>query len=260
MMLRDRMVYGGIRTSKKVGALSWFERDLFSGLIHVADDFGRFEADADMLRAVLYAPCLSKVSGRDVGKALVRLHQAGLVKLYTHEARGYGKVINFRQTLQKRRALYPDEDGPPAEPELFADAPDVSEKKERKKEGGKAPEAPAPLAPDLLSQEEWLAKLRHQWPGLDVEQQLSLAYLNRKKAGRDLERTWFEEHWLPKCSVTVDVVVAKGAKAMRDDIEPEGWRNAIANTNYGFGQIFEVKTWAELPADVKRQVRKGLVP
>lgn len=147
MKLCDRMVYAGIVNSRRVAALSWFHRDVFRNLLHVADGYGRFEADAGMLRAVLYAPMLSKVSDRDVQGALVACHQAGLVKLYTVEDRGYGKVLNFRQSLSKRVALYPPEPGE-QEPELFGGigsgepsaAPGTSE---RKKEGN-SPHNPPP--------------------------------------------------------------------------------------------------------------------
>lgn len=144
MTLRDRMVYAGLRTSRRFARLSWIQRDFFQGLLHVADDLGRFEADAGMLRTVLYGPLLAKVSERDVAQMLVQLHHVELVKLYTVQGRGYGKVINFRQTgLKTRRALYPDEDGPPDAPELFTPpaALTVSAPSERKKE---APHSPPP--------------------------------------------------------------------------------------------------------------------
>lgn len=137
MRLRDRMLYAGIRTSSKVARLGWLRRDFFIGLILVADDFGRFEADAEELRMVLYVRELAKVSERDVQGMLVELHQAGLIKLYQREGKGYGKVINFRQKLTTRRAEYPDEEGPPPEPELFGGPPTVAPPslKEGRKEG-----------------------------------------------------------------------------------------------------------------------------
>lgn len=152
MMLRDRMVYGGIQTSRRMARLTWMQRDFFRGLLHVADDYGRFEADAEMLRAVLYGPMLSKVSVRDVQEALMRCaaSEIGLVKLYTVEGRGYGKVYNFRQTLMKRRALYPDEDGAAQEPELFPAGAPEPPPPERKKEG-KSPQPPAAAGGSITS-------------------------------------------------------------------------------------------------------------
>jgi hypothetical protein len=136
MILRDRMVYGGIQNSRRMAKLSWFQREFFRGLLHAADDYGRFEADAELLRSVLFALDLSKVSKRDVQEALLRCAapEVGLVKLYTVKGQGYGKVINFRQTLKKRRGLYPDEEGDTPEPELFAEPATAAPVKERKKE------------------------------------------------------------------------------------------------------------------------------
>jgi hypothetical protein len=136
MTLSDRMVYAGIVNSRRMAQLSWFQRDFFRNLIHAADGHGRFEADAVMLRAVLYGLLSHKVTVRDVQEAMTRCHAIGLVKLYTVDGRGYGKVINYRQTLAKRRALYPDEDGAPPDPDLFS-APT-----EGKKEGND-PQPPA---------------------------------------------------------------------------------------------------------------------
>jgi uncharacterized protein YdaU (DUF1376 family) len=39
----------------------------------------------------------------------------------------------------------------------------------------------------------------------------------------------------------------------------EGWRAALADTQYGPGGVFEAKSWAELSGDVKAWVRAGLV-
>jgi hypothetical protein len=119
MKLHDRIIYGELRNDRRFARLSWVERDFFQGLWCVADDFGRFEADAEWLRTVLYAPIQAKVSERDCGKMLVRVHEVGLVKLYTVHGRGYGKVLDFRQDgLRARRALYPEEEVP-KQGELF---------------------------------------------------------------------------------------------------------------------------------------------
>jgi hypothetical protein len=153
MTLRDRMVYAGIQTSRRMARLSWFERDVFRSLIHVADDYGRFEADPELLRSVLYGPCLAKVSVRDVQGALMRLAQTdiGLVKLYTVRGRGYGKVNNFRQTLQKRRALYPQDEDDPPPADLFTEVASSFFSAEGKKEEKSPQSPPAGGLPSNLS-------------------------------------------------------------------------------------------------------------
>lgn len=141
MTLRDFMLYAGIRTSRRFCRLSWFQRDLFVGILHACDDYGRFEADAEKLWSVLYALDRARVAKRDVQDGLRRFAAAevGLVKYYTVRGVGYGKVHNYRQHgLKKRRALYPDEAGD--EPELFDEPP---ARHEGKKEGN-SPHSPPP--------------------------------------------------------------------------------------------------------------------
>jgi hypothetical protein len=245
MMVRDRMVYGGIRTSKRMARLSWFQRDLFHGLLLVADDYGRFEADAETLRTVLFGPLLAKVSVRDVQAGLLRCAAAdvGLVKLYTVRGRGYGKVVNFRQKLAKRRALYPDEDdGPPPEPELFTPAAEcgATDRKERKKEGS-AGAAPAPE-----TQEEWIERLRAAWPHVDIAAELRAAEANRRLQKKRLERDWFEHHWLSKCSAPVEF-----ASRAPDDAPAEcpGWREylAVEYAEEDWARSARACAWAALP-------------
>ena len=74
-----------IRTSERFARLTWFERDLFYGLLNAAELNGHFENRPGLIRAAIYAPMLSKVTERDVERALQRLHSAELVKLYVGE-------------------------------------------------------------------------------------------------------------------------------------------------------------------------------
>lgn len=121
--------------------LFWFWRDLW----HVCDDFGRFEANAALLRAVLFSTILDRVSERDVEGYLRELHVvAGGVKLYTVRETGFGKVLGFEQPgLKSLKAEYPDL---PGAPDLFAESDPPPRAPERKKEERtqSAPSAPAP--------------------------------------------------------------------------------------------------------------------
>lgn len=238
MTLRDCMVYAGIQTSRSVAKLNWFQRDFFRGVLHACDDYGRFEADAGLLRTVLYAPMLDKVTERDVKGALLRCAEAsvGLIKLYTVRDRGYGKVVNYRQTnLKRRRALYPDEDDAD-DPDLFSTAPpgDAPIQRERKKEGrGSARGAPKPPPPRFVrveTAEECVARLRDEWPHIDIDAELALALKNRRKVGKELDLVWFEEHWLPKCGPKYQAPSQSAAAAPVR--EPEGWLDHL-RTVYG---------------------------
>lgn len=258
MTLHDRMVYAGIRTSRKIERLSWFERDFFLGLILVADDFGRFEADAEMLRTVLYGLLIAKVSVRDVEGALVACHEAGLVKLYRSGGRGYGKVINFRQKLTKRRALYPDEEGPPGDTELFTTAPPppipIIQKEGRK--GGRAERA----TPTPESQELWLERMQQVHPEIDVPAQLRLAKRNRERAGKKLDRVWFERHWLSHTGREVTFDGDTLGSEVTTEAEPEAWR-AYLKDRYGaedWAATAAIYTWEQLPTNWRTKIAREM--
>lgn len=261
-MLNDRMVYAGIRTSRRFARLSWFHRDFFYGLLNAADECGRFENDADVLRAALYAPLLSRVSKRDVQGAVIACHQAGLVKLWTGvDGRGYGEVVNYRQTgLKRRRSNIPPPQGAPPEPGLFGDGTDEEKEEKRRKGGGRAERA-MPPAPDFLveSLEDWLARLRAQWPGVDVPAEVAAAEKAKAKQGRKLEREWFERHWLPKCSPVVSAGELPWPGAESQELpEPEGWREVIAQSVYGPGGQHEARTWGDLPRYAQEHVLESV--
>lgn len=118
MNLRDCLVRGGIVDSAKVCALRPATQLFFRNLFHVCDGAARFEADADRLRTMLYGRVLSRVSKGDVTRWMTECHQADLIKLYTRDGRGYGKVLNYGQRDSKRKVLYPGEE----EEGLFATA------------------------------------------------------------------------------------------------------------------------------------------
>lgn len=145
MILRDCLVRAGIVTSDRVCRMPPHVQLFFRNLLHVCDGAGRFEARAAILRAVLYAPSLHKVSERDVQGWLTQCHEAGLIKLYTVGGAGYGKVPNYGQRDTKRRILYPPEDGeqlPLAPPDPEPD-PKPSEREEKRRDF-KTPQAPQP--------------------------------------------------------------------------------------------------------------------
>lgn len=117
--LRPVLVRPGILDSPRVCALSVACQLFFRNLLHACDGAGRFVADPDELRAALYR-LATRVSSPHVKAWMIECHQAGIVKLYTREATGYGEVKAYGQLDTKRRVLYP---GPADEPELFTTDP-----------------------------------------------------------------------------------------------------------------------------------------
>lgn len=96
----------------------------FVVIFFATDGAGRFRAEAAVLRAGLFGHALGEVTERDVKAWLVELHARGLIKLYTEEGVGYGKVTEkyWRQRDTKRKVIHPAETRPDPG-DLFAAAP-----------------------------------------------------------------------------------------------------------------------------------------
>ena len=273
----DRMLREAYMTSPRVARLSERAEIAFIRLILKVDDGGVYYADPLLVRAAIWPT--KSLRTTDVSRVLDELERAGLIARWTHgDGVRYLCLLRFRQRLTygiRRRYPKPpfDPDSGEALLELGADSPPEQEapparkKKRREEKEGGARGAPAPAprgyadaagaAPE--STEQWLARLAREWPGVDVRAEADKAARRKEKEGGRLERVWFERHWLPGCSDTVDRAELRKAGRQagpdRDDA-PDGWREAIADTNYGPGGAFEVQTWAELPEHVKEFVRE----
>lgn len=265
MILRDCMLYAGIRTSRKFARLSWFQRDFFYGLLHAAWPAGRFETDVEVLRAALYGPLLKKVPPRDVQEALAECYRIGLVKLWTDDnGRGWGEVINYRQHGLRKRKPSADAD-PPPDPGLFTTPPPDPIQSEGLKEGEGEVTPPAPPARSQLgklvseSQDAWILRLRRDWPAADITMELLNAERDRRKAGKNLQRDWFERHWLPKCSPAVSFATASpdGKLAVP---EPEAWSLYLKDQyeGKGFGGDAERYTWENMPRAWQERIEREM--
>ena len=124
MILREYLIMPQWMGSDRLARQRAHVREFFIRLMHLQDGAGRFDADAALIRTVLYPRNLAQVSERDVQGWLQTLHSIGVIKLYTVEGRAYGKVPDNKQRDTKRKAVHPDEDGgqldfsklPPPEP------------------------------------------------------------------------------------------------------------------------------------------------
>lgn len=259
MNLHKVIVRPGIRTSEKFGALNFLYRDLFYGLLSAANQkSGWFEANPTVLRAALYAPCLGKVSERDLSDGLLKLREVRLIKLWTGKnGRAYGQIIKYEQAFDYGEAL-PADGHPPGDDELPLEA--AAPMKKRIEGSGvefaRRAKRPAPTPVEL--QEDWLARLAGEWPGVNVLAELEAA--KKKKAGK-VERVWFETHWLPHVSPAVEFSGANGGKPVEP--EPEAWRAYLKDNYEGeeWAETAALREWAELPAHwrakIAREIARG---
>ena len=83
----NRLIKESICESRKLADVSFFAEDLYKRLITYADDYGRFNADYQIILARLYPREMEIVSIDDIDDAMTELIGAGKIAFYTSEAR-----------------------------------------------------------------------------------------------------------------------------------------------------------------------------
>lgn len=113
----NRILKESVNESKSLAAASPFAQDLFKRLITYADDYGRFNADPEIMRARLYPRELDAVTLSDLEDSLVELAGVGNLKFYTSHVEpekvfGHFPKWSEHQRVRNTRAKCPDpEDG-----------------------------------------------------------------------------------------------------------------------------------------------------
>ncbi len=106
----NRLIREGFLDSEAVQSLSdWAER-VFHRLLIAADDAGRADGRAEMLRARLLPLDCSRRS-RDVVEALHQISEAKLVKLYEVGGKPYVQVTKWQRCSQSKLSKFPAPDG-----------------------------------------------------------------------------------------------------------------------------------------------------
>lgn len=110
----NRILKESICESKGLSDVSFFAGDLFKRLITYADDYGRFNADFQILLARLYPREIQIVTVDDIEDALTELVGAGKICFYTSSARNeiYGcfPKWNDHQRIRDSKAKTPEPD------------------------------------------------------------------------------------------------------------------------------------------------------
>lgn len=108
-----RMLREGILTSEPVSLLSWPAEVFYRRLMSAVDDFGRYYAKPELLRAICYPLQLDKVGNPDIAKWLGETQKTGLVRVYAVSGKEFLEIVNFRQQVRaKHGSKYP---APPAD-------------------------------------------------------------------------------------------------------------------------------------------------
>lgn len=110
----NRIIKESINESKSLSEVSFFAEDLYKRLITYADDYGRFNADFQILRARLYPREIEIVSDADIEDAMTELVGVGKIAFYTSKVRNelYGCFPKWseHQRLRDSKAKIPEPD------------------------------------------------------------------------------------------------------------------------------------------------------
>lgn len=259
----DKLIKDGLRTSAKIGGVSEFAELLFVRLLLATCHLGRCPWDPDWIRTHAL-PNRPRKRLTEIAAALETLRRAHLVARYTApDGTACLLIPNHGQRLKHAvRSPWPAPPGgaPDADGQIFMAIPGAPPPAPPAPSAGigKKPKAPGGgVSPPLFSstssesESDWLARLRREWPQVDVAAELREAM---RKKPRGVERQWFEREWLARCSEKVGPH-AKAVATPPPAPEPPGWRVAL-------GQLYPGNTisgdtarpWASVDAKKQAEV------
>jgi hypothetical protein len=101
-LMPNRIVREAILSSERIAALGWPEEVFYRRLMSIVDDYGRTEANAQLLRARCYPLQTDQVRAADIARWMAACQKAGVILCYEVGGKQYLEVLNFGQ--QQRSA------------------------------------------------------------------------------------------------------------------------------------------------------------
>lgn len=89
----------------------WMGDSFFRRLLHVADDYGRFDARPSYVRAKCYPTLLEMVRDADVQRLLAACETVRLIRVYTADSKAVGEILNFKQQVRAEKSKFPEFSG-----------------------------------------------------------------------------------------------------------------------------------------------------
>lgn len=93
--------------SEKIDTLTAQEEVFFTRLIMKVDDFGRYYAKENLLKAALYPNKLDQIREADIARWSAACAKAGLIVLYEVGQKRYLQITDFGQRLRQKVEKYP---------------------------------------------------------------------------------------------------------------------------------------------------------
>lgn len=93
----NRIIREAILSSEAIASLTWAEEVFYRRLMSIVDDYGRFEANPQLIRAKCYPLQTDDVKATEVSAWLESCRRAGILQLYTANGKSYLEVSKFQQ-------------------------------------------------------------------------------------------------------------------------------------------------------------------
>jgi hypothetical protein len=117
----NRYTREGINDSKTINRLSWQGEVFYRRLMLAVDDFGRFEADTELLRCELFKRQLSKVSEDDIERLLAECQDVEALFMYVIGGKRFLVMNKWEQGRAKYSKYPPPPESVRTRLQMFAD-------------------------------------------------------------------------------------------------------------------------------------------
>lgn len=109
IVMPNRILKESIRTSKGINNLSDFDFRVWTYLITYVDDYGRGNADPELLKSFLF-PRRTSITEKQIRKSLTTLAEADLINLYSIDDEIYLFFPSWdkHQTIRNKRSKFPE--------------------------------------------------------------------------------------------------------------------------------------------------------
>ena len=107
----NRILREAILSSEKMAALNWQEEVFYRRLMSIVDDYGRYEANPQLLRARCYPLQTDAVRAVDITRWMAACQKSGLILCYEVSGKRYLELTNFQQQ-QRSASKYPPCESP----------------------------------------------------------------------------------------------------------------------------------------------------
>ena len=148
----NRIIREAILSSEKMALLGWPEEVFYRRLMSIVDDYGRAEANPQLLRARCYPLQTDAVRVTDITRWMAACQTAGVILCYAVQGKQYLEVLNFGQQQRSASKYPPCEAADSACNHLLSDAHLVVSVSEVVKTA-----VPAFVLPDWIPEDTWAA-------------------------------------------------------------------------------------------------------